>query len=456
MKVAVVGAGLAGLAAACDLSDLGHTVTLIEKRPWAGGKTYSFADRKTGDLVDNGQHVFMACTTEYAAFLGRIGTLGRTRRQRRLNVRVFGAGGRMCRLRALPLPAPLHLAPSFAVYGHLALGDRLRAGWLLVRIWRMSEPERLSLHAASFGDWLSAQGQSARAIRDFWDFMLVPTLNCRSAEASAADALFVLREGFLKNSTSSAVGLGAVPLSELHVAPAIAYIEARGGGVVTGLEVRGVEPAKGGGVAVHLSRGAAVSAHGAVLALPPGEAGCLVPGRFRTMAPFAALGDFTTAPIINLHFWFDRPIADWPFAAFVDSELQWVFNRDRLDAPALPRRHHVVVSLSAAGPYMALDRGELEARFLAQLRDAVPGARGAQLIAFNAIKEPHATFVPAPGLLRPGPRTPIPGIVLAGSYTGTGWPATMEGAVRSGVTAARELDVQLKASETPSDESGGV
>ena len=166
----------------------------------------------------------------------------------------------------------------------------------------------------------------------------------------------------------------------------------------------------------------------------------------RFAASLASLGDFATAPIINLHFWFDRTVAPWPFAAFTGSELQWVFNRDRFDSPALPRRHHVVVSLSAAQTYMALNRRELEERFLPQLRAALPGAGEAELLKFMAIKEPNATFIAAPGLSRPGPGTPIPNLVLAGSYTSTGWPATMESAVRSGLTAARELDVHLRAS----------
>ena len=446
MKVAVVGAGLAGLAAACELSDLGHTVTVFEKRPWAGGKTYSFADREIGEAVDNGQHVFMACTTEYTAFLRRIGTLGLTRRQRRLDVRVFGAGGRMSRLQADRLPAPLHLGRSFALYRHLSLGDRVRAGWLLLRAYHMGEPARRALHSVSFGSWLRNHGQTDRSIRDFWDFMLIPTLNCRSEEASATDALFVLREGFLQCSTSSAIGVAAVGLSELHVRPAIQYIEARGGGVVTGLEVKGVAPSPDGGLEVHLSAGTAISADGAVIAVPHDVVGCLVPERFRAMAPFGTIAEIKPAPIINLHFWFDRAVADWPFAAFIGSELQWVFNRDRLDAPAEPRRHHVVVSLSAAQPYMALSQRGLEERFLPQLMAALPGARDAKLLKFTAIKEPHATFVPEPGLHRPGPRTPIPNLVLEGSYTSTGWPATMESAVRSGLTAAREVDVELRAS----------
>jgi uncharacterized protein with NAD-binding domain and iron-sulfur cluster len=163
-----------------------------------------------------------------------------------------------------------------------------------------------------------------------------------------------------------------------------------------------------------------------------------------SQAPFAALGDIRWAPIINLHCWYDRPVADFPFAAFVGNELQWVFNRDRLDIGARGSRNHLVVSISAANRYMEMTKRELQERFVPQIEHALPGARGARVVQFAAIKEPDATFVPAPNLRRPGNRTPISGLVLAGAYTDTGWPATMESAVRSGQSAAQVLDVDFE------------
>jgi len=438
----VAGGGLAGLSAGCELADLGHQVTVFEKRPFAGGKTYSFVDRETGEEVDNGQHVFMACTTEYVAFLRRLGTLSLTRRQRRLSVPVFDANGRnRCVLRAMALPSPLHLAWSFARFRHLSLADRARAGLLLARIWRMSAATRESLANVSFGEWLRGRGQSAEAIREFWDFTLVPTLNCRSDDASTAAALFVLQEGFLASSTSAAVGLSAVGLSELHVRPAVEFITKRTGTVLTGAAVSAVTEADGRATGVALADGTVEPFEAVVLAVPHTEVAGLLPAALAGQAPFESLAALPTAPIINLHLWYDRPVAPWAFAAFAGSELQWVFNRSRLDRVPQSGRAHLVVSLSAAGPYMTLSRAELKEHFVPLVERALPATRAAQLIHFTAIKEPAATFVPAPGLVRPGPTTPLPNLVLAGAYTATGWPATMESAVRSGLNAARALHV---------------
>ncbi len=437
MKVAVIGAGLAGLAAACELADLGHHPVVLERRPWAGGKTYSFANLVTGEVVDNGQHVFMACTTAYVGFLGRLGTLKLTRRQRRLRVPVIDGQGRRSEIRSSALPSPLHLGPSFATYRHLGPREKLRIGRAVASIVRPVPGEGLA--DQSFAQWLRQRGQSEAGIRAFWDLMLVPTLNCRSDEASAEAALFVLREGFLKASTSAAIGIPAVGLSELHVQPAIRYIECRGGEVRLRTGVRALLGRDARIESVLLASGQAAAFDGYVCAVPPTHVAGLLPEGAASTAPFARLAAFRTSPIINLHFWFDRPVAPFAFAAFVGCDLQWVFNRSRLALDQQGGGEHLVVSLSAAGPYMTLDKTGLRDRFLPQLRSALPKAATARLTGFTAIKEPDATFVPAPGIVRPSAATPFQNLVLAGGYTATGWPATMESAVRSGIEAARVL-----------------
>ncbi|MEO9255031.1 MAG: FAD-dependent oxidoreductase, partial [Tepidiformaceae bacterium] len=240
MRVGVLGAGLAGLTAGCELAELGHEVTLIERRPWAGGKTYSFAD-DSGHQVDNGQHVFMACTTEYIAFLRRLGTLNLTRRQKRVRVPVFDRDGRRSSIVARNLPAPLHLARSLLGFRALSLIERVRLLPVLSTVAGMSAADREALPDQSFAEWLAARGQSAGVIDRFWDFLVLPTLNCRSGQASVRDALFLLQEAFLASPTSSAVGLSAVGLSDLHVTPAVRYIEERGGRLVTGERIRRFE-----------------------------------------------------------------------------------------------------------------------------------------------------------------------------------------------------------------------
>ncbi|MCA9828966.1 MAG: hydroxysqualene dehydroxylase HpnE [Dehalococcoidia bacterium] len=441
MNIAVIGGGLAGLAAACELVDLGHRPTIFERRPWAGGKTYSYVDRETGDEVDNGQHVFMQCTTAYTDFLRKLGTLGLCRRQRRLSVPVFNRDGSRSTLRASGLPAPLHLGWSFLRYKHIAASIKPGIARTLLKAARMSEQERASLHERSLGDWLRENGQGGVAIRDFWDFMLVPTLNASSEESSAADALFVLREGFLRSNHTAAIGVARCGLTRLHVDPAVAYFTARGGSIRTGTTVTGLRVRDGRITGLRVEGAQEEDFDAVVCAVPPTQAASLLS---QDGFDFSALRAIEMAPIINLHLWFDRPVADFSLAAFVGNELQWAFNRDRID-PGLPgsQKHRLVVSLSAASPYMGLTRKELRERFLPQLHRAIPGTAEARLVHFLAIKEPEATFVPSPGLHRPTTQTAWPDLVLAGTFTDTGWPATMESAVRSGQAAARTLDEAL-------------
>jgi squalene-associated FAD-dependent desaturase len=440
MNVGIVGAGLAGLAAGCELAGHGHRVTLFEKRPFAGGKTYSFTDSETGDVTDNGQHVFMRCTTEYTAFLRKLGTLHLARRQNRLKAPVFGPQGRRSVIAAAPLPAPFHLLPSFVAYKHLGVRSKLRVGRLLAAVHRMREDERLGLWEVSFDAWLRDHGQRDEEISRFWDFLLLPTLNARSREVAARDALFVVREGFLASSKSAAIGLAKDGLDTLHVAPAIGYIEARGGTVELSSDVRGMD-ADGNRAAVVIADGTRREFDAVVCATGHRQALNLLPSSVTEDPAFGALALMESAPIINLHCWFDRPVASFSMAAFVDSELQWVFNRSRLSGERDAGREQLVVSLSGAQRYMAMDKGELERHFIPILRKALPGSAQAELIRFVAIKEPEATFVPAPGLRRPPNSTRIVNLVVAGAYTATGWPATMESAVRSGNAAARAINV---------------
>lgn len=440
MRVAVLGAGLAGLAAACDLSDAGHAVTLFERRPWAGGKTYSFVERETGEQIDNGQHVFMPCMTAYTGFLRRLGTLQLAKRQTRMRVPVFDRSGRRSDLWAAALPSPFHLGPSFARYRHLSPADKLGVVRALVAVLRLRPERRAELIGETFGVWLRRHGQSATAIRDFWDLIVVPTLNARSDEASAEQALFVFQEGFLASSTATALGVPAVGLSALHVEPALRYLQQRGGEVRLGCGIERIAVADGAVAAVEPSDGSPEAFDGYVAALPPKELLALLPAALRTTPPFDLLAGFATAPIVNLHLWFDGPVAAFDFAAFIGSELQWIFNRGRISGES-GGAEHLVISLSAAGAFVGLSRRELEQRFLPQVQAALPRTQGRTLLRFVAIKEPEATFLAAPGLRRPGPTTPLRNLVLAGAYTDTGWPATMESAVRSGQAAAAALNI---------------
>lgn len=440
MRVGIIGAGLAGLTAGLDLADRGHQVELLERRPWAGGSAYSFGDDATGEQVDNGQHVFMACTSAYIAFLQRIGTLGLTHRQRRLDVPVFDEDGRRSDLRAAELPLGLHLAPALLRYRHLGWRQKAQVARAFLALRLLRTAGRAGLDDMTFEDWLRVHGQAPDTIREFWDFLVIPTLNCRAHQASARQAVFVLEEGFQRGPGSAALGVAAVGLSVLHVDPAVRTIAARGGALTARAPVERIE-VDGGRVGGLVLRGGERRQFDAyVSALPPWRLHPLLPADVRREGAFGDLTAFEPAPILNLHLWFDRAVADFAFAAFVRSEVQWVFNRSHAGGDDAAGGQHLVVSISAPGELFALTPRALRVRLLPQLERALPAARHAVLTRYTLVKEPEATFVPAPGLRRPGPRTPLANLYLAGAYTDTGWPATMESAVRSGLAAAAALD----------------
>jgi squalene-associated FAD-dependent desaturase len=426
-RVVVCGGGLAGVAAACEAAGRGAEVTLVERRPFLGGKAFSFVEPGTGREVDNGQHVFLGCCRAYVALLRLLGTAGLTTLQRRLRAPVRDRDGREGVLAAVPAPAPLHMAPSLAAYPHLGAREKASAARFLLELGRLDPDALAALDAHSFADVLRDGGQGQRAIDRFWDLIVLPTCNDRSERVSAAQAAFVFREGFLRTAGGSAIGYARVGLTRLVDPAARAFLAARGGRVLSG---RAAVAAGPGGV--RLADETVLPADGVVLALPP--------RRTREIAPEALPEDpaLGASPIVNVHVWYDRPVMERPFTAVLDSPAQWVFDRTAM-AGGGGEGHHLAVSISGAHDEAAVPRGELAERLVAELAHVFPAARRARVLASAVVKEPEATFAASPGSTsrRPGAATALPGVALAGAWTDTGWPATMEGAVRSGIRAAR-------------------
>jgi len=408
----VVGGGLAGLAAALELADAGAEVTLHEARSRLGGATFSF--ERNGLWLDNGQHVALRCCSAYLGFLRRIGTDGLLPLQPRLRVPVLREGRRPATISRTRLPAPLHLAASLLSYAPLSARERVAAIRAATALRRL-DPDDPALDDESFGDWLRARGQSPNAVAALWNLIALPTLNLPSDEASLAAAVKVFRTGLLDAADAADIGVPRAPFQRLHADPARAAIEAAGGRVLLSSPVQDVREL--------LEEGPVV------LAVPHHAAGELVPG-----LEVAGLGE---SPIVNLHVHYDRRVLDEPLAAALGSPVQFVF--DRTEASGAREGQLLAVSLSHAVDEIGSSVAALRGRFLPALERLLPAARGARVLDFAVTHEPRATFRAAPGSrrLRPGPRTATPGLYLAGAWTDTGWPATMEGAVRSGIAAAR-------------------
>ncbi len=440
-RVVVVGAGLAGLAAALDLAEAGVRPLLLERRPFVGGKTFSFTDPASGVEFDNGQHIFLRCCTAYRAFVDRIGAGDLVTLQPRLRVPVLDpASGRIAVIRAgRGLPAPMHLTGSVLRFAHLSFREKLRLGRPLAAMLRLGDSGRRRLDHLSFADWLRAHGQSDAVIARFWDLIVLPTCNETSERVSAQQAILVFQVGLLRDAHAADIGWARVGLS------AVAE-RARERAQAAGAEVRGGTAARrlltdGGRVTGLETRdGETLPAARVILALPPDRTLALLPDAWRGVPPFAALAEFRTAPIANVSVHWDRPVLPEPMLAVLDPDVQYVFDRTAI----LGRQdggQWTVCSLSAA--HAALKRGKAAqtAHTIRALRHALPAARDAGVLASHTVIERDATFVPGPGVgaWRPGPRPPVGGLYLAGAWTATEWPATMESALRSGHAAARAL-----------------
>lgn len=440
-SVAVLGGGLAGMTAAFRLANRGHAVTLIERRPYLGGRAYSFTDADTGQQVDNGQHVFLGCNTEYIRLLRDLGTLERTSRQRRLRIEVRSPGGKTGVLAGRPLPVPLHLLDSLARYPHLSWFEKLLAVPALLRMRSDRHRDRPGLQTQSFGSWLRRNKQSAHAIANFWDLIIVPSLNDHADDVSASMGFMVFQEALLKTNSGANVGYARSGLSDLMGTPMAEKLASLGVDVKLGRTVESIAIGDDGRVeSVALAVGESVKSDSYVSALPPDVLREALPKSTQARADLEAAANHTWAPIVNLHIWYDRPVADFDFAAFVDSPVQWVFNKTRIASLPGPGQY-LTVSLSAAWEYWPMSKDELRGLFIPALADAIPAATAATVERFIVVKEQRATFRSLPGIAdnRPPATTDIPNLFLAGDWTATGWPSTMESAVRSGNNAANAI-----------------
>jgi len=431
--VAIAGGGLAGLAAGCALAEAGFRVTLFERRPYLGGRASSYEHPGTGEIVDNCQHVLLGCCTNLVDFYRRTGVAEKIRWYDKLTF--LEPGGRASVIAPSALPAPLHTAPAFLWASCLGLSDKLA----IIRAMMALAPAQPADRGETFLDWLKRHGQTALAIDRFWKTILVSALNEDLDQVSVPYAAQVVRESFLKSAAAGRMGVPTVPLTELYGA-AGDYIRARSGEIQFRASVESFID-QGPTVSL-LVGGQEVRFDYLVLAVSFDTLARILPDTAVAAPLAAALGQFTSSPITGIHLWFDREVSDLDHAVLLDRTIQWMFHKSRLIA-ARENGNGSYVELVVSCSRSLVEQSKMEIVELAmrEVREFFPAARTANLVKSTVIKEVNATYSPRPGVdrVRPKPVTAWPRVFLAGDWIATGWPATMEGAVRSGYLAAESL-----------------
>ena len=429
--VAVVGGGFAGLAAAVRLARGGARVTLLERRPFLGGRAYSFTDPASGDVIDNGPHALMGAYTAALDFLAEIGSASKLAFQPRLHVTLADPALGLGAVAAPRVPGPLQAPAALLRYRLLSPGDRLR---LLVGAVRLAARPVASLREHTVAAALTMAGQSAAACARFWHPLAIATLNEAPEVAAAAPFAAVLRKAFFAGARAARFAVPRVPLSELYTADAQRALERAGGTVVTGAAVATLALDPGGVEAVVLRDGTRVEADAVVLAVPVAALLRLLPPALRDVEPFRALAGVATSPIVSVHLWLDRAVG-WgaPFLGLLGGRAQWLF-----DCGPATGGHRLASVTSGARFWDAASDDEIAAEVLADATAVLPALRAARVPRTLVVRERHATLslTPAADAVRPGVETPVANLFLAGDWIQTGLPATIEGAVIAGRAAA--------------------
>ncbi|MBA3886609.1 MAG: FAD-dependent oxidoreductase [Acidobacteria bacterium] len=441
-EVVVIGGGFAGLSAASLLAGHGTRVLVVDARPQLGGRATAFTDRTTGELVDNGQHVLFGCYYQTLDFLRRIGAEGNVRFQASLEIPYIDGAGQRSVLRCPPLPSPYHLLAAVLDWDAMPWRDRLNAVRLAGPL-RRARRDLDRTGAVAFGgtatvaDWLEAHGQGATLRAWLWEPLAVAALNQPVDQAAAAPFIRVLAEMFGPDPRAAALVLPTTPLHLMYAEPARAFITARGGEVRTNALARLV--IRGGMVDGVDIRGERITAPHVIAAVPWFAMRALLgPEPPAALAPLLARCEaMHSMPIVTVNLWYDRTVMDDAFVGLPGREMQWVFDKRAVFGEAAS---HLSLVSSGATALTGMSAEDLTALAAREVAEALPRARAATLLRSTVVREKRATFSLAPGQpSRPGNVTPVEGLLLAGDWTDTGMPGTIESAVMSGHRAAQTI-----------------
>jgi squalene-associated FAD-dependent desaturase len=449
VDVVVIGAGFAGLSAAIRIADAGLRVAVVEEAPRLGGRATAFTDRETGERVDNGQHVLFGCYRETYAFLRRIGTDALAPLQRRLALTMVGPDGRASRLQCPDWRPPWHLVGGVLRWSALPFSDRLTAFRLrhILEDVRREGAEAVALRvpaAQTVSAWLGAHGQSTRLSEWLWRPLAIAALNQSPDEAAAGPFVRVLGELFGPRVEDSAIGISSVPLDELFAEPAARVIETRGGVVLRKSPAR-IHVDQTGAIESVNAGTSRIDARVVISAVPWHALGRIWDGETPpSIQPLVENGTaLGSSPIVTVNFWFDGPVLTEPFIGLIGGPMHWVFDKSAIFGE---QAGHLSVVSSGASDLASMDNAAITGAVLEQLQRALPLSRSRKLLRSVVVREHRATFSLAPGgPARPVAATALPEFYLAGDWTDTGLPGTIEGAVKSGRTAAEAAIRRLRA-----------
>lgn len=436
-KAIVIGAGWAGLSAAVELAGKGFEVTLLEQSKRLGGRASSFRDEKTGEVVDNGQHLFMGCYQHTINFLKKVGSIGKLKFQKNLSVSFVDLKGKISTLNCLSLPAPLHLFSGLLSLGTLSLKEKLA----MMKVYRAIKDwnGNGSLENVTVQDWLIQLGQSERSRKYFWDLITIATLNEQSSIAAADALAIVLKEAFFADKEKSQIAISGVGLSELCGAPAEKFLREHHGTVLNNQLTTKIEIEDDQVKRLVMRDGFSLTADVYVSAVPFFILRNLLNEKQRQSDFFSKLEHLKSSPIFSISLWFDREVTDCEFVGMLDTEVQWLFNKSKIFGRSYGG--YVSLVISGAHKHLTMTNDELLKICLNELHQCFPQSRSAQLKHWLIQREKNATLSPQIGYsrYRPTQKTPLKNFFLCGDWTDTGFPATIESAVYSGVKAAEAV-----------------